>query len=74
MIKGRIWDENCKNDVMKLTGTESWKALPGIVWQFWDWSWLGGTRGRRVFGSMVAVAFQIAFHAKIHANDVFFIF
>jgi hypothetical protein len=24
-----------------------------------------------VFGSVVAVAFQIAFHAEIHANDVF---
>ena len=27
-----------------------------------------------VFGSVVAVAFQIAFCAEIHANDVFFIF
>jgi hypothetical protein len=27
-----------------------------------------------VFGSMVAVAFQIAFRAKIHANDVFLFF
>jgi hypothetical protein len=26
------------------------------------------------FGSVVAVAFQIAFRAKMHANDVFFIF
>jgi hypothetical protein len=25
-----------------------------------------------VFGSVVMVAFQIAFHAEIHANDVFF--
>jgi hypothetical protein len=24
-----------------------------------------------VFGSVVMVAFQIAFHAEIHANDVF---
>jgi len=27
-----------------------------------------------VFGSVVVVAFQIAFRAKIQANDVFFIF
>jgi len=27
-----------------------------------------------VFGSVVAVTFQIAFRAEIHANDVFFIF
>jgi len=27
-----------------------------------------------VFGSVVVVAFQIVFHAKIHANDIFFIF
>jgi hypothetical protein len=27
-----------------------------------------------LFGSVVAVAFQIAFRAKMHANDVFFIF
>jgi len=27
-----------------------------------------------VFGSVVAVAFQIAFHAEIHANDVFSFF
>jgi len=27
-----------------------------------------------VFGSVVAVAFQIAFCAKIHANDVFLFF
>jgi hypothetical protein len=26
-----------------------------------------------VFGSVVMVAFQIAFHAEIHANDVFFL-
>jgi len=25
-----------------------------------------------VFGSVVAVAFQIAFHAEIHVNDFFF--
>jgi len=25
-----------------------------------------------LFGSVVAVAFQITFHAEIHANDVFF--
>jgi hypothetical protein len=25
-----------------------------------------------VFGSVVAVAFQIAFRVKIHANDVFY--
>jgi len=28
----------------------------------------------RTFGSVVAVAFQIAFRAKIHANDVFLFF
>jgi hypothetical protein len=27
-----------------------------------------------LFGSVVAVAFQIAFHAKMHANDVFLFF
>jgi hypothetical protein len=27
-----------------------------------------------VFGSVVAVAFQIVFRAKIHANDVFLFF
>jgi hypothetical protein len=27
-----------------------------------------------VFGSVVAVAFQIAFRVEIHANDIFFIF
>jgi len=27
-----------------------------------------------LFGSVVAVAFQIAFRAKMHVNDVFFIF
>jgi hypothetical protein len=27
-----------------------------------------------VFGSVVMVAFQIAFRAKIHANDVFLFF
>jgi len=29
---------------------------------------------KSVFGSVVAGAFQIAFRAEIHANDVFFIF
>jgi len=28
----------------------------------------------RVFGSVVVVAFQIAFRAEIHVNDVFFFF
>jgi hypothetical protein len=28
----------------------------------------------RVFGSVVAVAFQIAFRAEIHANDAFLFF
>jgi hypothetical protein len=28
----------------------------------------------RVFGSVVVVAFQIAFRAEIHANDVFLFF
>jgi hypothetical protein len=27
-----------------------------------------------VFGSVVAVAFQITFRAEMHANDIFFIF
>ena len=27
-----------------------------------------------LFGSVVAVAFQIAFHAKMHVNDVFLFF
>jgi hypothetical protein len=27
---------------------------------------------KSVFGSMVAVAFQITFRAKIHANDFFY--
>jgi hypothetical protein len=29
---------------------------------------------KSVFGSVVAGAFQITFRAKMHANDVFFIF
>jgi hypothetical protein len=29
---------------------------------------------KSVFDSMVAVVFQIAFRAKIHVNDIFFIF
>jgi hypothetical protein len=29
---------------------------------------------KSVFCSVVAVAFQIAFHAEIHANDVFLFF
>jgi len=29
---------------------------------------------KRVFGSVVVVAFQIAFRAEIHANDVFSFF
>jgi len=29
---------------------------------------------KSVFGSVVAGAFQIAFHAEIHANDVFLFF
>jgi hypothetical protein len=29
---------------------------------------------QRVFGSVVAVAFQITFRAEMHANDFFFIF
>jgi len=27
---------------------------------------------KRVFGSVVAVAFQITFHVEIHANDFFY--
>jgi hypothetical protein len=30
--------------------------------------------GNSLFGSVVAVAFQIAFRAKMHANDVFLFF
>jgi len=29
---------------------------------------------RSLFGSVVAVAFQSAFHAEMHQNDVFFYF
>jgi hypothetical protein len=29
---------------------------------------------KSVFGSVVVVTFQIAFHAEIHANDVFLFF
>jgi hypothetical protein len=29
---------------------------------------------KSVFGSVVAVAFQIAFRVKIHANDIFLFF
>jgi hypothetical protein len=29
---------------------------------------------KRVFGSVVVVAFQIAFRVEIHANDVFLFF
>jgi hypothetical protein len=29
---------------------------------------------KRVFGSVVVVAFQITFRAEIHANDVFLFF
>jgi hypothetical protein len=29
---------------------------------------------KRVFGSVVVVAFQIAFRAEIHANDIFLFF
>jgi len=35
---------------------------------------LQGWQLSSVFRSVVAVAFQIAFHAKIHANDVFLFF
>jgi hypothetical protein len=31
-------------------------------------------RTKRVFDSVVVVAFQIVFRAEIHANDIFFIF
>jgi len=33
-----------------------------------------GKKAGSVFDSVVAVAFQIAFRAKIHANDVFLFF
>jgi hypothetical protein len=32
------------------------------------------SRFKNVFGSVVVVAFQIAFRAEIHANDVFSFF
>jgi len=32
------------------------------------------SRFKNVFGSVVVVAFQIAFRAEIHANDVFLFF
>jgi len=34
----------------------------------------GRATTKSMFGSVVAVAFQIAFHAEIHANDVFSFF
>jgi hypothetical protein len=33
-----------------------------------------GFQTKRVFGSVVVVAFQIAFRAEIHANDIFLFF
>ena len=38
--------------------------------------WLACTsfKTKGLFGSVVAVVFQIAFRAKIHANDVFLFF
>jgi len=35
--------------------------------------WSAGSSSS-VFGSVVAVVFQIVFRAEIHANDIFFIF
>jgi len=37
-------------------------GLRSLLWTSW------------VFGSVVVVAFQIAFRAEIHANDVFLFF
>jgi len=39
-----------------------------------DFAYLKTTWMTRVFGSVVVVAFQIAFRAEIHANDVFLFF
>jgi len=33
-----------------------------------------GSRSQSLFGSVVVVAFQIAFRAEIHANDIFLFF
>jgi hypothetical protein len=42
-------------------------GLAGVDWNSLE-SFLG------LFGSVVAVTFQIVFRAKMHANDIFFIF
>jgi hypothetical protein len=34
-------------------------------------AWVFAIHTQKVFGSVVVVAFQIAFRAEIHANDVF---
>jgi hypothetical protein len=39
-----------------------------------DLSCANAIRATYLFGSVVAVAFQIAFRAKMHANDVFLFF
>ena len=37
--------------------------------------WLQGWSGQtKMFGSVVAVVFQITFRTEMHINDVFFIF
>jgi len=50
----------------------------GIKWEYFLLV-MGRARARadcskRVFGSVVVVAFQIAFRAEIHANDFFLFF
>jgi len=36
--------------------------------------WVCDAMIKSMFGSVVVVVFQIAFHAEIHANDVFLFF
>jgi hypothetical protein len=48
----------------------------GIKWEYFLLV-MGRARAtcfKRVFGSVVVVAFQIAFRAEIHVNDVFLFF
>jgi len=43
--------------------------MPAFYTVYWI---AGSTLVKRVFGSVVVVAFQIAFRAEIHANDFFY--
>jgi hypothetical protein len=40
----------------------------------YDFFWFYQEKISSVFGSVVVCAFQITFRAKIHANNIFFIF